>query len=47
ITGAKVEDTMIAYQDSMEVVTRTGNWPMIDVELNGKIYPQPGILIKE
>ncbi|MFZ0391363.1 MAG: M24 family metallopeptidase [Calditrichia bacterium] len=47
ITGAKVEDTMIAHQDGMEVVTHTGNWPMIDIELDGKTYPQPGILIAE
>ncbi len=46
ITGAKVEDTIIAHKDSFEVVTRTGNWPMIDVELNGKHYPQPDILVR-
>ncbi len=45
ITGAKVEDTMIAYPDHFEVVTHTGNWPMIQVELEGKVYPQPDILI--
>lgn len=47
ITGAKVEDTIIAFKDHIEVVTNTGNWPMIIVELNGKKYPQPAILIKD
>ncbi|MEK6571483.1 MAG: M24 family metallopeptidase, partial [Bacteroidota bacterium] len=46
ITGAKVEDTMIAYKDHADVVTRSDNWPMIKVELNGKTYEQPGILIR-
>jgi antitoxin VapB len=45
ITGAKVEDTIIVYENHFEVVTRTDTWPLIDVELNGKVYPQPDILI--
>lgn len=45
ITGAKIEDTIITYKDHFEVVTATGNWPVIDIELDGKIYPQPGILV--
>jgi antitoxin VapB len=47
ITGAKIEDTIIAYQDQFEVVTRTENWPLIEVNLDNKIYPQPDILIVE
>lgn len=46
ITGAKIEDTFIAYKDHFEVVTKTGNWPSITVELNGKKYEQPGVLIR-
>ncbi|MBN2366298.1 MAG: M24 family metallopeptidase, partial [Calditrichaeota bacterium] len=46
ITGAKIEDTIIAYKDGFEVVTKTGDWPVIDVELDGKVYPQPDILIR-
>ena len=45
ITGAKIEDTIIVYEDHFEVVTRTDNWPLIDIELDGKLYPQPDILI--
>lgn len=46
ITGAKVEDTFIAYKDHFEVVTKTDGWPMIKVEVNGKTYEQPGVLIR-
>lgn len=46
ITGAKVEDTMIAFKDRIEVFTKSDNWPMIKIEINGKIYEQPGILIR-
>ncbi|MBI4536025.1 MAG: M24 family metallopeptidase [Ignavibacteriae bacterium] len=46
ITGAKVEDTMIAFNDHCEVVTRAENWPMIKIEVNGKTYGQPGVLIR-
>jgi len=45
--GTKIEETIITYQDSIEVITKSKNWPMINVELNGKEYPQPGILLKD
>jgi antitoxin VapB len=47
ITGAKVEETMIVTKDGFEVVTKSPNWPMIIVNLNGKKYPQPSILIRD
>lgn len=47
ITGAKIEDTIIATDNGFEVVTKTGNWPNIIVKLNGKEYPQPSILIRD
>jgi hypothetical protein len=32
----------------VETITKDYDyWPMINVKLNGKIYPQPGILIKD
>ena len=46
ITGAKVEDTIVAFADHVEVVTKTKDWPVIRVELGGKIYEQPSILVK-
>ncbi len=48
VPGAKVEQTIIAFKDSVETITKDYDyWPMINVKLNGKIYPQPGILIKD
>ena len=47
ITGAKVENTIISYENSIDVITECDNWPMIIVELNGKQYHQPGILIRD
>jgi len=47
ITGAKIEDTIITYNDHFEVVTDTGKWPTIEIQLDGKIYPQPAILVME
>ncbi len=47
ITGAKVEETILVHQDGIEVMTRAQDWPMINVVLDGKTYPQPGILIKD
>jgi len=44
ITGVKVEDTIIAKKGGFEVITYTGNWPMVEVKVNGKVYKQPGIL---
>ena len=46
ITGAKVEDTIIAHKNGFEVITRTEDWPLLNVELNGNVYPQPTILVK-
>ncbi|MBS3944823.1 MAG: M24 family metallopeptidase [Melioribacter sp.] len=47
ITGAKVEETMIVNENGFEVLTKSSNWPMIIVNLNGKKYPQPSILIRD
>ncbi|MBD3165648.1 M24 family metallopeptidase [bacterium] len=47
VQGAKVEDTIIAHADStQENVTRTGQWPEIRVDVDGEVYPQPGILLR-
>ena len=46
ITGTKIENTIVAFKDRTEVVTVSDNWPMITVELNGKKYLEPGILIR-
>lgn len=46
ITGAKIENTIIAYEDNIEVITHIDSWPTIDIEIEGKVYPQPAILIR-
>ncbi|HCK99885.1 MAG TPA: hypothetical protein DHW42_07275 [Candidatus Marinimicrobia bacterium] len=46
ITGAKVEDTIIASGNGIEVITVSEDWPTISITINGKIYQQPDILIR-
>lgn len=47
ITGAKVEDTFILTENGIDVVTRTKDWPMLEVTLNGKKYLQPYVLLRD
>ena len=44
ITGTKSEDTIQVGGQENEVMTATPGWPMIEVEVGGKIYPRPAIL---
>jgi len=46
ITGAKVEDTIIVYDDHIEVLTRLPNWPTVKVEYKGKVFFLPDILVR-
>lgn len=46
VTGAKVEDTFIATEDGPLVMTDSGHWPMLDIEVEGTVYPQPDILVR-
>ena len=46
ITGAKVEDTIIVYDDHIEVLTRLPHWPTIKAEYQGKVFLIPDILIR-
>lgn len=45
ITGTKVEETVIAGEDGVEVVTATKGWPQIAVEVGGREYLSPGVLV--
>lgn len=47
ITGTKSEDTIIAMEDKIEVISRTPNWPMIEVKINGKKILRPDILVRK
>ncbi len=44
ITGTKSEDTILVDSEGVEIITATGDWPTVDVEVNGKVYARPEIL---
>lgn len=44
ITGAKSEDTIIVGAEGNEIITATGEWPTIDVEIEGQVLQRPAIL---
>lgn len=44
ITGAKVEETCIAFADGVEVITATPEWPQLSVKINGDEYLSPDVL---
>jgi Xaa-Pro aminopeptidase len=46
IRGVKAQDTFIVHDDSTETLTVSQDWPMIQVEINGNVYFQPGILVR-
>lgn len=43
ITGTKVEETWIVSEASVEAITRTPEWPAIEVEVDGSLYSSPGV----
>jgi hypothetical protein len=44
ITGSKVEETCIAFEDRIEIITTSPGWPAIPIELEGRAYALPGVL---
>jgi Xaa-Pro aminopeptidase len=44
ITGSKVEETCIAFEDGIEIITATPGWPSIPIEVEGRPYLLPGLL---
>jgi len=44
ITGSKVEETCIAFEDGIEIITATQGWPAIPIEVEGRAYVLPGVL---
>ncbi len=46
ITGTKSEDTVLVTEGSPEILTRTGEWPEIEVTVNGETYRRPAFLIR-
>ncbi|MFL5736652.1 MAG: M24 family metallopeptidase [Actinomycetota bacterium] len=46
ITGTKSEDTVLVREGFPEILTRTGEWPEIEVELDGERISRPGFLVR-
>ena len=46
ITGTKSEDTILITSDGAEVLTRTGSWPELEVELPMGTLNRPAILVR-
>jgi Xaa-Pro aminopeptidase len=44
ITGTKVEETIIAFEGRIEVITTTPGWPSIPIEVEGHAYVFPDVL---
>jgi Xaa-Pro aminopeptidase len=44
ITGTKSEDTVLVTDGLPEILTRTGAWPEIEVEVDGERLRRPGVL---
>jgi Xaa-Pro aminopeptidase len=44
ITGTKVEETLIAFKDHIEVITTSPGWPSIPIEVEGHSYVFPDVL---
>lgn len=44
IVGCKSEDTILVSGSGMEIVTHTGNWPTVNIDVNGHSIPRPAIL---
>lgn len=44
ITGSKAEETCIASDVGVEILTTTPEWPQISVRVDGREYPSPDVL---
>jgi Xaa-Pro aminopeptidase len=45
ITGTKSEDSVLIKQEGIEVLTSIPDWPMLEVEIDGKTIERPDILV--
>ena len=44
ITGTKVEDTALILDEGIEPITSTGDWPGLEIEVDGQQVRVPGLL---
>lgn len=47
IAGVKSEDTILTAEGGPEVLTATGDWPVVTVEAGGRTWQRPGILQRQ
>ncbi len=46
LADLRSEDTVLLIDENFEVITATGDWPMMESEVLGRIYRIPGILVR-
>ena len=46
VQGVRVEDTILLTAETMEILTRTPDWPVIESGALGRIYRSAGILVR-
>jgi Xaa-Pro aminopeptidase len=46
VAGAKSEDTILMSDQGVEVLTSTGHWPQLEVDLEGETLPRPALLVR-
>ena len=44
IAGAKSEDTVLVSEGGCEVLTATGDWPLVEIEMQGRVVARPAVL---
>lgn len=47
LEGIRVEDTVLATPAGTEILTATGPWPVREIEMTGKKFQVPEILVKK
>ncbi|KKI92777.1 hypothetical protein WQ54_07835 [Bacillus sp. SA1-12] len=45
--GIKSEETILVKENGIQLLTRTDNWPIIECNVNGKVYKMADILIRQ
>lgn len=46
LVGVKSEDTVLITETGAEVLTHSGNWPYLEIELGGQTYQRPDVLVR-
>lgn len=46
VPGAKSEDTVLVSHEGLEVLTHTPGWPMIELDVDGRMFVRPDVLVR-